>query len=192
VALAAALILALTAVPIASAQAIPEDDPNFVTLFDGTAGPYTVRIIQSPPEAVVGSLRVIVEPVETATGKPVTSAIVRVFGNPSEEGERQYSPGLNAPIDPSLYVAQLELDNSGIWTIEVEIDAGPGIAKAFAQTSVRDRARSGSSTQVGTALFILISVAFVGAGFWLWLSSKKARARKAAMIAAGRQPRTMG
>ena len=188
-AVTAALALYLALTQLVSAQVVSESER---TLFEGPSGPYTVKVTQSPPDAIVGSVRIIVEPVETATGEPVTDAIVRVFGNPSEEGERQYSPALNNPRDPSFYIAQLELEDAGEWIIEVEVDAEPGRTVVFGPTTIRERARSGSSTLVGTILFILISVGFVGSGLWLWFSSKKARARKAAMIAAGRRPKSYG
>lgn len=171
-----------------SAQADPADTAGLV-IYDDTAGPYSVKITQSPERAIVGTVRLIVEPVDRETGLPVESALVRIFGTPEEEGERQFSPGLNAPSDPSVYFGQLELEEPGVWTIDVEIDADQGRAIAITQATIHERARSGSSTLIGTILFVLVSGAFVGAGLWLWYSSKKARQRRDAIRQAGGRPR---
>ena len=170
------------------AQEDPADTAGLV-IFDDTAGPYTVKVTQSPARAIVGSVRLIIEPADRETGEPVGSAIVRIFGTPEERGERQFSPGLNAPSNPSVYFGQLELDDPGTWTIDVEIEADQGRGIAISQTTIHERARSGSSTLIGTILFVLVSTAFVGAGLWLWYSSKKAQRRRDEIRRAGGQPR---
>ena len=160
----------------------------YALIFDGQSGPYNVEIYQSPEDPIVGSLRVVVEPADAETGQPVTDAVVRVFANPREEGERQYSPGLNSPATPNDYMAQLEIEHQGVWDLEFEITGDLGTTTTFVQTFVRARARSGSNTTVGTVLFVLLSAAFAGGGGWLWYSSKKARARKESLRARGLQP----
>ncbi len=158
-------------------------------IFDDTAGPYTVKVTQSPTRAIVGTVRFIVEPIHTDTGLPVENALVRIFGSPPEGGERQFSPGLNSPTDRSVYFGQLEIEEAGLWTIDVEIDADQGRAIAIAQTTINERARSGSSTLIGTILFVLVSGAFVGAGTWLWYTSKKAQRRRNEIRSRGGRPR---
>ncbi len=181
-ALAGALLVAAPA----SAQESP--DPNLV-IFDDVTGPYHVKITQAPARAIVGTVQLIVEPTDAETGLPVVNALVRIFGTPPEEGDRQYSPGLNSPTDRTLYFGKLELEDAGVWTFDVEIDGPQGRAIAIAQSTINDRARSGSSTLIGTVLFFLISGAFVGVGFWLWLTSKKARRRRDAIRQTGGTPR---
>jgi hypothetical protein len=174
---------------VAQAQSEPPVGAELV-IFDGTAGPYTVLVAQSPSRPVVGSVRIVVAPVDTATGEPVQNALVRIFATPPGEGERQYTPGLNSPTNRSLYFGQLELDSAGAWTIDVEIDAPQGRALAITQMTIHERARSGRDTQiVGTAVFLLVSLAFVGGGTWLWWSSKQARSRRAAIRQSGGKPR---
>jgi hypothetical protein len=193
IAIAAALFIVLLAPGSLSGTASAQSEPPVgaeLVIFEGTAGPYTVQIAQSPQRPTVGSVRFVVVPVDTATGQPVENALVRIFGTPPGEGERQYSPGLNSPTSRSLYFGQLELDSAGAWTIDVEIDAPQGRSLAVAQTTVNERARSSRDSQiVGTAVFVLVSLAFAGGGAWLWWSSKKARSRRAAIRQGGGKPR---
>lgn len=171
-----------------SAQEEPESNGELV-IYDEVTGPYRVKISQFPARAIVGTLRVIVEPTDAVTGLPVENALVRIFGAPPAEGERQFSPGLNSPTDRTLYFGQMELEEPGVWTIDVEIDADQGRAIAIAQATIHERARSGDNTLVGTILFVLISSAFVGVGGWLWFTSKRAQRRRDAIRKDGGRPR---
>ena len=192
-ALALAFVIALVSAPAVPVAAQDEDEVSHGTvLFDDTAGEYGLRIRQLPESPIVGTLQVIVEPVNASTGEPVTDALVRVFATPSEEGERQYSPALNFPSDRSIYFAQLELEHPGTWTIDVEIDGPLGREIAITETSIRSRSRSGDNIILGTALFTLVTVAFAGGGLWVWYSSKKARARRDAAHRMGHGPTGAG
>ena len=71
----AAIAVALFAVSSTGVATAQEEDPTPVpgaqlVIFDDTAGPYALKVIQVPERAVVGTLRVVVEPVYTATGVP--------------------------------------------------------------------------------------------------------------------------
>ncbi len=182
------MLAAASVVPVPSAEAQPETIQELV-IYDDVTGPYDVKIIQFPARAIVGTLRIIVEPKDAETGQPVENALVRIFGTPPEEGERQFSPGLNSPTDRTRYFGQLELDDAGLWTLDIEIDGDHGRAIAITQATIHERARSGEATLIGTIVFILISAAFVGAGVWLWYSSKRARRRREEIRRSGGTPR---
>lgn len=187
-ALALLVVFAGISATPARAQSIPEANQELV-IYDEVSGPYRVKITQFPARALVGTLRVIVEPTDAETGLPVENALVRIFGTPPAEGERQFSPGLNSPTDRTLYFGQLELEEAGVWTLDVEIDADQGRAIAIAQATIYERARSGDNTLIGTIIFIAISVGFVGVGFWLWFTSKRARQQRDAIRKGGGTPR---
>ncbi len=193
--IAAALLVVLLAAASASqvgrASAQAEEPPENVLLviYDEVTGPYRVKVSQIPARAIVGTLRVVVEPTDAETGLPVENALVRIFGTPPAEGERQFSPGLNSPTDRTVYFGQLELEEDGVWTIDVEIDADQGRAIAIAQATIHERTRSGDNTLIGTIVFILVSAGFVGVGTWLWYSSKRARQRRDAIRRSGGRPR---
>ena len=160
-----------------------------LVIFNDTAGPYNVKISQSPARAVVGTIRIVVEATDAETGLPVQDALIRVFGTPPEAGERQYSPALNSPTDRTLYFGQLVLEDAGVWTLDVEIDSPIGRAVAITQTTINGRARTSNGALVGTLLFALVTSGFVGGGVWLWLSSKAARKRRDLMSQSGGTPR---
>lgn len=187
--LLAVLLIAAVLVPTrAHAQGDPEANGELV-IYDEVTGPYRVKISQFPARAIVGTLRVIIEPTDAETGLPIENALIRIFGQPPAEGERQFSPGLNSPTNRTLYFGQMELEEAGVWTVDVEIDGDKGRAIAIAQATIHERARSGNNTLVGTILFILISVAFVGGGTWLWFTSKHAQKRRDAIRQSGGKPR---
>lgn len=186
-----AIVLIAGGGAVAYAQEAGQEPPPGAELviFNGSAGPYDVRISQSPARAVVGSLRIVVEPVDAQTGLPVENALVRVFGTSPEGGERQYSPGLNSPSNRRLYFSQVVLEDEGVWTIDVEIDSPLGRSIAIAQTTINGRARSSNGAFLGTALFVLVTSGFAGGGIWLWHSSKTARKRRELMSREGGSPR---
>lgn len=191
--IAGVLLLALMAVTaFAPARASAQEDPvpnAELLIYDGVTGPYRVKIIQVPARVIIGTLRVIVEPTDAETGLPVENALVRIFGTPSGDGERQFSPGLNSPIDRTRYFGQLELEEAGVWTLDVEIDGDLGRAIAIAQATIYERVRNGDNTTIGTIIFAMITSAFVGVGIWLWYSSKRAQRRREAIRQGGGIPR---
>ena len=113
-----------------------------------------------------------------ATGADIDDALVRVFGTPSEKGERQYSPGLNSPFDPVYYLLQLDLEHAGVWAIDVEVDSELGSGTTVMSIEIENRGRTGESLAWGSALFALVTLAFASGIVWLWYSSKKALKRR--------------
>jgi hypothetical protein len=190
---AAAIIAIVIAIggETANARGTRQEPPPGAELviFDDSAGPYNVKISQSPARAVVGTIRIVIEPVDAETGLSVENAIVRVSGTPPGDGERQFSPALNSPTDRRLYFGQIVLEVAGLWTFDVEIDAPQGRAVAIAQTTIYGRARSSNGPLVGTILFILVSGGFTGGGLWLWVTSKAARKRRDLISKGGGNPR---
>ena len=163
----------------ALAQEGDEDDDQeivgYVILGEETAGSHLIQVQVSPGAPQEGIVRFAIRIRDPQTGEDLDDAIVRVFGTPSERGERQYTPALNSPFDPIFYLAQLELENAGIWAIDVEVESelGSGVTVLSLQVNSRTRTLTGSGW--GTALFALVSFVFIGGASWLWYSSKKAR-----------------
>lgn len=151
---------------------------GYVILGEETAGPHTVQVQVSPAAPRAGISRFAVRVRDSKTGQDIDDAIVRIFGTPSERGEKQYSPALNSPFDPVFYLAQLELEHAGVWAIDIEIESGLGIGTTVLSLPVGSRTRSATGTGWGTALFLLVTLAFVGGASWLWYSSKKGRQRQ--------------
>jgi hypothetical protein len=143
---------------------------------EGQAGPYTVHLQVSPVTPIVGTSRFAVRVRDTATGEDVDDAFVRVFGTPSEKGERQYSPALNSPVDPVYYLSQLDLEHPGLWAIDVEVESPLGTGTIVMSIQIVERGRTGNGW--ATALFVLVLLSFVFGISWVWYSSKQALKRR--------------
>jgi len=172
--------LTLLLSPVAALAQDGDQDGNeqiidYVILGEETAGPHLIQVQVSPGNPQVGIVRIAVRIRDPRTGEDIDDAIVRVFGTPSERGEKQYTPALNSPFDPIFYLAQLELENAGIWAIDVEVDSELGSGVTVLSLRMNPRIRGITGSGWGTALFALVSFVFVGGATWLWYSSKKAR-----------------
>jgi hypothetical protein len=146
-------------------------------LGEAVAGPHTIQLQVSPLAPITGTTRFAVRIRDAETGEDIDDAIVRVFGTPAEKGEKQYTPALNSPFDPVYYLAQLDLEESGLWAIDIEVESELG--SGVTVMSIQVGARSRSSATGGTVIFALISLSFVLGIGWLWYSSKKALKRRA-------------
>ena len=168
----------LTTQTVQAQDTEPSEIVGYSILGQDDAGPFNIQVQVSPPIPIVGISRFAVRIVDRETGEDVGDARVQIFGTPSEEGERQYSPALNSPFDPIFYLAQLDLENEGVWAIDVRVESELGEGVTVMSLQVRPRVRSGTGSGWGTALFLLVSASFAGGVAWLWYSSKKARARR--------------
>jgi hypothetical protein len=157
-----------------------ENEPivGYRIIGEETAGPYTVEVQVSPPAPYAGIVRFAVRVRDTETGEDVEDAIVRVFVTPSEKGEKQYSPGLNSPVDPVYYLSQLDADYPGLWAVDVEVESELGEGSTVMSIQVGDRGRGGDGNAGGQALFALVTLSFVIGIGWVWYQSKKALKRR--------------
>ena len=155
-------------------QAADEAIPGYVMLGEAVAGPHTVQVQVSPANPIVGISRFAVRVRDSRTGVDVEGAFIRLFGTPAEQGEKQYSPALNSPVDRVFYLAQLELEHAGVWAIDVDVDSELGTGVTVMSLQVGSRARSDAGGW-GAVLFLVVTLAFVGGIAWIWYSSKKAR-----------------
>lgn len=165
---------------IASAQEVPAGEQilGYRIVGEDVAGPHMIELQVSPAAPLAGTIRFAVRVRNAATGADIDDALVRVFGTPSEKGERQYSPGLNSPFDPVYYLLQLDLEHAGVWAIDVEVDSELGSGKTVMSIEIENRGRTGESLAWGSALFALVTLAFASGIVWLWYSSKKALKRR--------------
>ncbi|MCZ6538296.1 MAG: hypothetical protein O6922_00525 [Chloroflexi bacterium] len=184
--LVALVLAALTTTAVAVAQdGTPDgdqDDGNQIIgyriLGEVAAGPHLIQVQVSPPTPKEGILRFAVRVKDLETGEDIDGAIVGIFGTPSEQGDKQYSPALNSPFDPIFYLAQLEFEDAGIWAVDIEIESELGFGTTVLSLQVIPRTRGAAGSGWGTALYLIVSLALVGGGSWLWYTSKKARHRQ--------------
>ena len=145
---------------------------------EDVVGPYTIQVQISPVTPRPGISRFAVRVRDEQTGEDVTDAIVRIFATPSEKGEKQYSPALNSPFDKVFYLAQLDVEHSGVWAIDAEVESELGTGATVMSILVADRNRSAESGAAGQALFALVTLSFIVGVSWVWYSSKKALRRR--------------
>ena len=174
--LAALAFSALFATQTASAQPLTLTSGPYVIVADESAGNYRVIVHQSPGRVIIGTLTYAVQVHERETDAIVPDAIVKVYATPSEHGVRQVAPALNSPVDRDYYVGRLEMEEKGVWAIDVVIEHPQlGDATLTLATEVFERSRGGSNLVLGTILWVFVSVAFVGVTVYLVRKSKRAK-----------------
>lgn len=165
----------LTSVAVLAQPLIFTSGP-FEIIADENVGNYRIIVHQSPERAIIGSISYAVQVHQRETGANVPDAIIKVYASPSEHGERQVAPALNSPDDREYYVARLEIEEAGVWAIDVVVDHHElGEESLILATEVFGRARGGDNLVVGTILWVLVSIAFVGITFYLIRKSRRAK-----------------
>ena len=158
------------------AQPLTLTSGPFEIVADENVGNYRVIVHQSPQRVIVGTLTYAVQVHNRETDASVPDAIVKVYATPSEHGERQVAPALNSPVDREYYVGRLEIEDKGVWAIDVVVQHHElGEATLILATEVFDRARGGSNLVLGTILWVFVSIAFIGVVFYLVRKSKRAK-----------------
>ena len=127
---------------------------------------------------ILGITRFAIRIRDTETGEDVSDAKVSILASPSEKGEAQYSLALNSPADRTYYLAQLDMETSGIWAVEVIAESDLGAGTTVMSVQVSDRGRSGTGNDWGQALFGLVTLSFVVGIGWVWYQSKQALKRR--------------
>ncbi len=175
-----AIIAAITifAPLIASAQTLTMTSGPFVPIADENAGPYRLIVQQSPERVILGTLAISVQVHDVESDASIPDAIVRIYGTPAEHGNRQVAPALNSPQDREYYVGRLEVEETGVWAIDVAVEHPEyGAANLTLAAEVFNRSRGGSNLLFGTILWILVSLVFIGVVWHLVRSSRKTRAK---------------
>ena len=174
-------VVAVTLGTAGHASAQDHDEEPIVgyrILDESEAGPFTIQLQISPVAPIVGISRFAVRVRDTATGEDIPDAKVTILGSPAEHGEAQYTLVLNSPVDPTFYLAQLEMETAGVWAIDVGVESELGKGSTIMTTVVAERGRSGTGNGWGQSLFILVSLSFASGIGWIWYSSKKALKRR--------------
>lgn len=163
---------------VASAQSLTLTSGPFVQVADEKAGPYRLIVHQSPERVILGTLSVAVQVHDAETDASIADAHVLVYGTPSEQGSRQRAPALNSPDDREYYVGRIEVEESGVWALDVVVDHPEfGSATLTLATEVFERSRGGDNLLFGTVLWVLVSLAFAGVVWHLIRKSRKMRAQ---------------
>ena len=176
----AVIILAVVAItaaaPPAEAQPLTLTTGPYVIMSDEVAGNYRVTVHQSPERVIIGTLTYAVQVRLAEDDSFVDDAVVRVYGTPSEHGNRQVAPALNTPDQPEYYLGRLEVEEAGVWAIDVVVEHPEhGYANVTLPVEVFERSRGGSNLALGTTLWVLVSLAFIGAVAYILYSARQTR-----------------
>ena len=171
-----AAVISILVTTSAFAQPLTLTSGPYVVVADENVANYRVIVHQSPERVIVGTLTYAVQVQLRETDANVPDAIVKVYASPSEHGSRQVAPALNSPADREYYVGRLEIEEKGVWAIDVVVEHSEhGEAKLTLATEVYDRARGGSNLILGTILWVFVSVAFIAITLYLIRKSKRAK-----------------
>lgn len=161
-AFAAVLLTAWLWLPAPPAHANGES----VTVFEGSDGPFTVTVGLQPAEPKVGSVHITVIPVYTDTSEPVEGAHVEILTT-GPEGEDVYHVfAINTPEEPQYYDANLLIERTGTWTMEVTVSRegeGVGVFELTLEVS-EDQPNAG---RLGTALWAGVVAVLIGGGAYM-------------------------
>lgn len=168
--------IALLAATSTLAQPLTLTSGPFEIVADEAVGNYRVIVHQSPERVIIGTLTYAVQVHNRETDANVGDAIIKVYATPSEHGAKQVAPALNSPADREYYVGRLEIEEKGVWAIDVVIEHPElGDETLTLATEVFERSRGGDNLVLGTILWVFVSIAFVAIAFYLVRKSKRAR-----------------
>ncbi len=185
----AALIISFSAWISVSAQPLTLTSGPYVVVADENVGNYRVIVHQSPERVIIGTLTYAVQVHSRESGANVPDAIIKVYATPSEHGARQVAPALNSPADREYYVGRLEIEEKGVWAIDVVVEHPElGDGTLTLATEVFERSRGGDNLVLGTILWVFVSIAFVVIAIYLVRKSKRSRIELERMRNQSEQP----
>ena len=108
----------------------------------------------------------------------IKNAKVAIYLTNKDSGNKLYNLALNSPNDYVHYLSQFELEESGEWVMDIEIESEKGKSLTILDFIVSDDVRAGYNNIWGTVLFMLVCVSFLTGIFWLRISSKRIKKRQ--------------
>lgn len=152
-------LLARAALPLALCIALSAHigSPNVV--FDGTAGPYPVRVIVRPPNVVPGLADVIVQ----LHAADAESVVVRpVFWRAGLAGSPKGDAAKKVEGQENLFASQLWLMSRGSYSVYVTVHGARGDGTVIVPVTAFATGRLGVSKGLGIILLMLGAVLFAG------------------------------
>lgn len=131
--------------------------PNVV--FDGSAGPYPVRIIVQPPNAIPGLAEVIAH-VSARDARSVT--VQPVFWRTGVNGAPEGDVAKRVPGEVAVYSTQVWLMSRGAYSVYVTVTGSRGSGRAIVPVAALATERLGLSSAFGALLVALGLLLFAG------------------------------
>ena len=166
------LLAALIVGPIGPAQA----QQTGARPYRVEAGPFMIVIFSNPSGLSLGTIDYIVTLAEPVTARPITDARVLIKAVPAEGGQQGVAIALSTPANPGSYTARVELDESGVWRMSVDISNQQGHVEIEApQQIVPIPRKSTAGGLVFVGAFILIAL---GASYITWTIRRAQKSRE--------------
>lgn len=161
---------AAEAVPVA-----PDDSQASNLVYEGIDQGIVTRVSVTPTRPLAGKVQLHVRPVVATDRTPLTGATIEVFAGMDGNWQLK-APALNTPVDRTLYVANLELDEPGRWVILVHVRSEATAGQVKLGLDILPRARSGGNLWLASLAYAGAVAAIVAGVLWLVRSARKARA----------------
>lgn len=153
------VVRTLVVVAVAAAASAHVGSPD--TVFEGRAGPYTIRVIVRLPGVVPGQAQIAVRVL--AGGDPQSVRVQPLRGGRSPALEPPPDTARRLPGGAALYSAQLWLMESGAYSVRVLLDGRLGTGMAIVPVNVMATRRLGLATPLSLGLAGLGLLLFAGA-----------------------------
>jgi hypothetical protein len=131
--------------------------PNVV--FDGSAGPYPVRVVVRPPSVVPGLADVIVR---VATPEPVRVVLQPVYARVGQNGAPQGDEARPITGQRNAYTGQVWLMVRGAYSVYVTVTGARGSGTAIVPVNALATGRLGLSRGLGALLAVLGALLLAG------------------------------
>ena len=160
--LAVVMAASMSAISPALAQEPPDSRPD--GLFREVIGPYEIGVLSLPSSLSLGLVSFVVFVVETPSGNPVPDAAVVIRVKHDLVGTEGYGLAVHTSDIPEQYNATMNMDDSGAWTVVVEVSSSLGKVEVEIPPVVVPAQRqrlAGSIVFLGMSGVILLGVAYV-------------------------------
>jgi hypothetical protein len=128
-------------------------------VYDGTAGPYPVRVVVRPPSVVPGVAQVIVQ---LGLNDPVTVNLRPVFWKAGVSGAPKGDDAARVVGEANLYAGQLWLMSRGAYSVYVTVSGSRGSGTAIVPVSSFATGRLNLSPGLAAILVVLGGLLFAG------------------------------
>lgn len=154
----------------AFAQEPPADTPAMKQV-----GPYRMAVVTTTLQPVQQIARYYVYLQDDVTGQPVPEAQVRIRTTNETTGEQGWAFALNTPQQPTIYTANVQFDQQGVWDGVVEIASTLGTVDMPLDAPVVVHAATSSSA--GGYVFLVTTLVLISGGLYVTWRIRQAQSR---------------
>ena len=137
-----------------------------------TAGPYEIGVTAIPSTLSLGRVRFIITVLEAVSRQPVPDAEVLIRTRKEGEVTGGWALALSNPEVPERYLATVNMDDPGTWTVQVEVSSALGHALVEVPPVEILTARR---LTAGSFIFLGVFLVLILGGVYLWWSVRRRR-----------------